>query len=119
MKRTRRSRAREGQPQARTTSSMMGSGLAASSCSLTFSSTRWRKTTTEACRKGADTLQACRLQPLRTAAQEIGGVQGQGGGEEGRRRVPRQIPGFQAFPNQPEMKTVQRRLQREGLGFPG
>lgn len=36
-----------------TTSSMMGSGLAASSCSFTFSSTRGCKTTTQAGRKGA------------------------------------------------------------------
>lgn len=39
-----------------TTSSMTGSGLAASSCSFTFSSTRGRKTTRQACGRGPATL---------------------------------------------------------------
>ena len=52
----RRSKGGRRHPQALTTSSMMGSGLAASSCSFTFSSTRGHKTTTEAGQKGATTL---------------------------------------------------------------
>lgn len=47
---------RREEPQALTTSSMMGSGLAASSCSFTFSSTRGRKTATEACWRGPAAL---------------------------------------------------------------
>ena len=56
--------------QALTTSSMMGSGLAASSCSFTFSSTRGCKTTTEACSRGPatwGTLNWCSTAPLATS----------------------------------------------------
>lgn len=55
-KRTRgSSRGGQGHRQALTTSSMTGSGLAASSCSFTFSSTRGRKTPTDDGRKPATT----------------------------------------------------------------
>lgn len=88
--------------QALTTSSMTGSGLAASSCSFTFSSTRGCNKTEKTCGKGAAALQGhCLLWPAV-------------------RQDPR-LPctHFSVVPNQPEVKTLQRQLWRGGLGFPG
>lgn len=98
----RRSKGGWGHPQALTTSSMMGSGLAASSCSFTFSSTRGRKTTTEAGWKGATTLP-----DRQTAAagpwESLGFL----------------APPLPLAPNYLEVKILQRQLWRKGLGFSG
>lgn len=67
-KRTRGSSRGQGHPQALTTSSMTGSGLAASSCSFTFSSTRGRKTPTDAGRKPATTPRCGKQEGLRFLA---------------------------------------------------
>ena len=83
---------------------MTGSGLAASSCSLTFSSTRGRKTTTEARQKGVATLPDL----ANCSHRREGDSAGRSLGEP-----------LTLAPNYPEVKTLQRQLRRKGLGFSG
>ena len=92
-----RKQQKTGPPPALTTSSMTGSGLAASSCSFTFSSTRGRKTPTDAGRKPATAPRCGQWQPAAAGRQGVCAF------------LPLPLP---SAPNSLEAKTLPRQLWR-------